>query len=162
MKVTLLLSTLVCTPYPASSISTYAKSLLGTPYIWGGQDSEVGLDCSGFLQVILDKAGYDPPGDQSAAALYNYFREETKGHTLEIPTEGALLFFGKELDNGILKIEHVAYALSGNQMIEAGGCGKECITPEDSRKKPAAEVRIRPIGSRNDLLSIIYPKKICK
>ena len=33
-----------------------AKSLLGTPYIWGGK-SAFGFDCSGFVQLVLSTMG---------------------------------------------------------------------------------------------------------
>lgn len=36
-----------------------AKSLLGTPYVWGGESpTEGGFDCSGFTQYVFSKAGY--------------------------------------------------------------------------------------------------------
>lgn len=36
-----------------------AKSLLGTPYVWGGESpAEGGFDCSGFTQYVFSKAGY--------------------------------------------------------------------------------------------------------
>ena len=37
-----------------------AKSLLGTPYIWGGK-SAFGFDCSGFVQLILAQWVYPSP-----------------------------------------------------------------------------------------------------
>ncbi|MBL9053035.1 MAG: C40 family peptidase [Tabrizicola sp.] len=39
-----------------------AESLLGTPYLWGG-NSRQGLDCSGLVQTALHAAGFDCPGD---------------------------------------------------------------------------------------------------
>jgi cell wall-associated NlpC family hydrolase len=39
-----------------------AESLLGTPYLWGG-NSRNGLDCSGLVQVALHATGRDCPGD---------------------------------------------------------------------------------------------------
>lgn len=41
---------------------TVAESLLGTPYLWGG-NSRSGLDCSGLVQIALHAAGRDCPGD---------------------------------------------------------------------------------------------------
>ncbi|MBC8062843.1 MAG: C40 family peptidase [Clostridiaceae bacterium] len=36
-----------------------AKSLIGTPYVWGGESiQEGGFDCSGFTQYVFSKAGY--------------------------------------------------------------------------------------------------------
>lgn len=39
-----------------------AESLLGTPYLWGG-NSRFGIDCSGLVQLALQASGKDCPGD---------------------------------------------------------------------------------------------------
>lgn len=41
-------------------IST-AKNEIGTPYVWGGSQSKVGLDCSGLTQLAFAKAGITLP-----------------------------------------------------------------------------------------------------
>ena len=39
-----------------------AESLLGTPYLWGG-NSRTGIDCSGLVQLAFHACGRDCPGD---------------------------------------------------------------------------------------------------
>lgn len=44
-----------------------AESLLGTPYLWGG-NSAFGLDCSGLVQLCWRMAGRAAPGDSDLQA----------------------------------------------------------------------------------------------
>ena len=75
----------------------FALSFWGRSYIWGGDgsaDYEGGVDCSGLLQLILETARLDPPGDQTADSLYRHFLEEGRG-TLNHGGLGALVFYGE-------------------------------------------------------------------
>lgn len=48
--------------HSASDPVTVAESLLGTPYLWGG-NSRFGIDCSGLVQIACQRAGIACPGD---------------------------------------------------------------------------------------------------
>ncbi len=47
---------------PSSDPVTVAETLLGTPYLWGG-NSFAGVDCSGLVQLALHACGHPCPGD---------------------------------------------------------------------------------------------------
>jgi cell wall-associated NlpC family hydrolase len=129
--------------------ASYALSLLGLPYKWGGQNPLQGFDCSGLVQEILASVGTDPKGDQTAQALLNYFSRH--GHISE-PRTGALSFYGLSISG----IRHVGFCLNEYQMIEAAGGDSKTLTMKDAIKDDAY-VRIRPIMYRSDFIHCLYP-----
>ncbi len=48
--------------HEAPDAVSVAESLLGTPYLWGG-NSSFGIDCSGLVQISIHATGRDCPGD---------------------------------------------------------------------------------------------------
>jgi cell wall-associated NlpC family hydrolase len=86
----------------SSSIASMAKSMVGTPYVWGGTSTS-GWDCSGFTQWVYAKAGINLPRvtTAQAAAL-----KPTSN-----PQPGDLV-----LQNGG---SHIGIYLGGGQMVSA-------------------------------------------
>jgi len=125
---------------------------LGIPYIWGGNNALQGFDCSGFVQCILDMAGADPRGDQTAQALFDYF---SKNGSWNAHGLGALAFYGAATP----KITHVGWCINKSQMIEAGGGDSTTKTKKDAAKR-GAMVRIKLIKARSDLQAIIMPSYV--
>lgn len=128
----------------------YALRFVGVPYKWGGSNPITGLDCSGFVQQILASAGIDPPGDQTAQALYNYFCESGTFNTY---SAGALAFYGQNVN----KIIHVGFMIDQYRIIEAGGGDSTTRTKEDAALKDAF-VRVRLVKHRKDFLLTLKPK----
>lgn len=127
----------------------YARSFIGTPYRWGGEDPINGFDCSGFIQEVLRSVGMDPKGDQTAQGLYNHFLSAGRK---SLPGPANLVFYGKSDQS----ISHVALMLDEIRMVEAGGGGSR-TTDRAAASRDKAFVRIRPYDSRKDIVAIIFP-----
>ena len=132
----------------------FIKANLGKPYIWGGQSSLTGFDCSGFLQEALATIGLDPKGDQTANDLSDRLFEsvgiDPKYYVSDqedtIYNFGDILFYGR-----LTRLTHTAIAINQEIMVEAGGGGSRTKTVADA-KKTNSLVRFRPIRSRRDLV----------
>lgn len=137
------------------TISEYALKFIGRPYIWGGDGSGKcggGFDCSGLVLECLQAFGILPSGDKTAQGIYEAL---CKIGWVAVPSKAVahddVLFFGKDLK----LITHVAIAIGGGLMVEAGGGGSKSKTPATS----TGMVRVRPIASRKDLVSALRKSK---
>ena len=130
-----------------SNLRDYTLTFVGLPYIWGGDDTIKGFDCSGLVQELLASEGMDPPGDQTAQALFDHFHDMSEHRDL-----GALAFYGRS----IASITHVAMLLNEYQIIEAGGGGSKTVNAEVAAQQNAY-VRIRRVDARKDLIAIRNP-----
>lgn len=95
-------------------IST-AKSLIGTPYVWGGESlQEGGFDCSGFTQYVFKQAGYSLNRislEQANQGLYVSYSNIQPGD---------LVFFSFNQDG---KVDHVGIYIGNGQMIHSPKTG---------------------------------------
>ena len=88
-----------------------ALMFLNSPYLWGGR-SPLGVDCSGFSQIVYRLQGIDLPRDA--------YQQAKVGTTLSFVEEsepGDLAFFDNQ--EGI--ITHVGIILKDNHIIHASG-----------------------------------------
>lgn len=127
----------------------YAVSFVGTRYRWGGDNPLVGYDCSGFVQEILKSVGMDPPGDQTAQGLYNFFEPKSTAGVFRC---GALAFYGAS----VKQISHVAIMVDPYRIVEAGGGGPNVKTRETAEQL-GAFVRVRLVKYRSDFLVTLFP-----
>lgn len=130
----------------------YAMRFVGVPYKWGGSNPLEGMDCSQLVQVILRFAGEDPPGDQTAQDLFNYYSDGVKGR-FNVFGPGSLAFFGEDARHVI----HVGFCVDENRMIEAGGGGSNVVDLKTAIAK-SAYVRGSLIRARTDFVTVIRPR----
>ena len=100
-----------------SDLVTIAQSLLNAPYLWGGKNA-MGMDCSGFTQVVYAAMGVN--------LLRNAREQMTQGTLVSSLAEaqpGDLAFFDHaDRDPKATNISHVGLLLSPTEIIHCSGC----------------------------------------
>lgn len=128
----------------------YATRMVGLPYIWGGDDTVAGYDCSGLIIELLKSVDmYPVNSDSNAQGLYHRYYKLS----ISKPKFGTLIFYGQHSS----LITHVAFALNDKLVLEAGGGGRNTKTEADAIKQNAY-VRIRPLSARSDIIAFLHPK----
>jgi cell wall-associated NlpC family hydrolase len=87
-----------------------AKSMIGTTYVWGAADPNVGFDCSGLVMWAYAQAGVSLP--HSSAMMSEMFPRLSQSELLP----GDLLFFYSP-------VSHVSIYLGGGLMINSSHPG---------------------------------------
>jgi uncharacterized protein YfaT (DUF1175 family) len=100
-----------------SDLATIAQSLLNAPYLWGGKNL-MGMDCSGFTQVVYAAMGVN--------LLRNAREQMTQGElvpSLADAQPGDLAFFDHaDRDPKATNISHVGLLLDNKKIIHCSGC----------------------------------------
>lgn len=130
------------------TIIDYAKSMLNIPYIWGGKNPLVGLDCSGLAHLLLRSAGISP-GEINAQGFYDWCLKSVFSAERDV---GSLVFYGQSPAH----ITHVAILINQWQIIEAGGGDQTCVSPQAAAIK-GAYVKISTVDHRKDLIGFFMP-----
>ena len=88
------------------------RFFLNIPYLWGGKNA-MGMDCSGFTQVVMSLFGKSLPRNASEQAKQG---KAVKG--IEKIQAGDLVFFAHE---GEERITHVGIAIDKERVIHCSG-----------------------------------------
>ena len=105
------------TPSNNHNVCDIAQTLLNAPYLWGGKNA-MGMDCSGFTQVVYATQGIN--------LLRNAHEQMTQGTLVPSLAEaqpGDLAFFDHaDRDPKATNITHVGMLLSPTEIIHCSGC----------------------------------------
>jgi hypothetical protein len=100
-----------------NNVCAIAQTLLNAPYLWGGKNA-MGMDCSGFTQVVYATQGIN--------LLRNAREQMTQGALVPSLAEaqpGDLAFFDHaDRDPKATNISHVGLLLSPTEIIHCSGC----------------------------------------
>ncbi len=103
---------------PAADMVALSKRFMGLPYTWGGT-SPLGLDCSGFVQLVYKMNGVPILRDADIQMEKSGLVEVPKGSE----QAGDLIFFGRALD----KISHVGMMIDAEYFINATTYQTPCV-----------------------------------
>ena len=103
----------VATNSKAQSIVDYAQKYIGTPYLWGGTNVNVGVDCSGL--VYSSYKAYGITLNRTSQTMFNQGVAVKKS---DLQT-GDLVFF----NTSGAGISHVGMYVGNNNFIEAANSG---------------------------------------
>jgi len=100
----------------ADKLIGFAKSMTGTPYLWGGTSTKM-VDCSGFVKTVYFMGGIILSRDASQQFLHG--EEVDISTSLDVLKPGDLLFFGSINEKGMKRITHTAMYIGNKEFIHS-------------------------------------------
>ena len=115
-----------------ADIVAYAKQWVGYPYVWGGNDLNTGVDCSGFTQQVYLHFGIS----------LNRVADAQKQNGIRIASvseakPGDLFFYGSSS-----YADHVAIYMGDGMVVHASSPSVGIITSPVTYRTPVAIVRV--------------------
>ena len=108
-----------------TSLTDYACSFIGNPYIWGGNDPNTGADCSGFVKYVFAHFGV-----AMNRTAHQQVVQGTLVDGIANAQPGDLIFWSENgTDDGVY---HVAIYLGNNKIVHAS----------NSRPYPAGGIKV--------------------
>ena len=97
-------------------IVQYSRSLIGSPYLWGGK-TPFGFDCSGFVQSVFRGSGFNLSRDTKDQINDKRF----ESISIDESKPGDLIFFNMDGK----KVDHVGIVLDSKSIIHCSGMVKQ-------------------------------------
>jgi cell wall-associated NlpC family hydrolase len=117
------------------AVVSAARSAIGTPYVWGGNSLQSGVDCSGLIQQAFARAGMDIPRVSYQQANFGQ-RVGLKG----IQPGDLVAWDNSSRNNGA---DHIAIYLGNGMIIES--------------PRPGLSVRVRKLGGNEGAWGVQMP-----
>ena len=102
----------------ADKLICFAKSLTGSPYLWGGTSTKA-PDCSGFVKTIYFTGGVILARD--ASLQFQHGEPVDISSSFETLKPGDLVFFGHNNSKGDKRITHVGMYIGDTEVIHSSG-----------------------------------------
>jgi len=115
------------------NIESVAKTMMGSPYLWGGTSSK-GIDCSGFTKMTYLMNGFVIPRD--ASQQINAGEVVDKDLKFKGLEKGDLLFFGKKATTDKKqRVTHVGIWLGNDKMEFIHSAGNVHLSSMDENEE---------------------------
>lgn len=119
----------------AKQVANYAKTAVGTAYVWGGTNMSTGVDCSGLCYAAYKKYGYTLPRVSRDMAASKSLLSVTPNSTYL--KAGDLVFYAS---GG--RVDHVAMYIGDGKVVHASDYSTGVIISRYNYRTPHSAKRV--------------------
>lgn len=119
----------------AKQVAEYAKTAVGTAYVWGGTNMKSGVDCSGLCYAAYKKYGYTLPRVSRDMAASSSLRSVTPNKTYL--KAGDLVFYASDG-----RVDHVAMYIGDGKVVHASTYNTGVIISQYNYRTPHSAKRV--------------------
>ena len=119
----------------AKQVADYAKTAVGTAYVWGGTNMSTGVDCSGLCYAAYKKYGYTLPRVSRDMAVSSALLSVTPNTTYL--KAGDLVFYAS---GG--RVDHVAMYIGDGKVVHASDYNTGVIISRYNYRTPHSAKRV--------------------
>lgn len=119
----------------AQAVANYAKTAVGTAYVWGGTNIKTGVDCSGLCYAAYKKYGYTLPRVSRDMAASSALLSVTPN--TNYLKAGDLVFYASDG-----RVDHVAMYIGNGQVVHASSYKTGVIISKYDYRTPHSAKRV--------------------